>query len=114
MKQKIFTHFIGFILFLFLAISSLFLTMFISYRNYSDKIEKVRAGVKIGMHRSEIEKILGKPDEECISDIPGTYAHWSPYQRFHGVLELFKLAKHDDYASLNLELGRNGIVAKSF
>jgi hypothetical protein len=114
MKQKLITHFLGFFLFIFLAVSSLFVTMFISYRSYSDRIEKVRLQIKVGMHRNEIEKVLGKPDDEHLCDIPGTYAYWSPYQRFHGFLELFRLVKYEDYSNLNIELSRTGTVVKSF
>lgn len=114
MKRNPFPHFAGIILFVFLAFFSLFLTMFISYRNYSDKIGEVRSQIKIGMNRSEIEKVLGKPDEEHISDIPGTYAHWSPSLRYGDFLELFKLAKYEDYNHLSIELSRNGVIEKSF
>lgn len=114
MKQKFVTHFAGIFLFIFLAISSLFVTMFISYRNYSDKIGNVSSQIKVGMNRTEIEKILGKSDEENISDIPGTYAYWSPSKRYDGFLELFKLAKYGDYNHLNVELSPSGFVVKSF
>ena len=65
--------------------------------------------VKVGMSEDEVIRILGKPSNQGISDIPGTYWHY----RTDLVYQLID-DNPDSVGYLVLEMSSNGKVVKVF